>query len=244
MKRLVFIILFLNSLCSFSNPEGLIVGVIGGAPPFSEESISSSGTFFFGFSIDIMDSICKDIKMKCTYQKVEFDTQLASLDNGHVDVLLLTYPYDLTKFKQYAMSLPYVLSKVHFIALKNSPIRNDAAIKNFKIGVVKTTFYNLLKNSSYAANNQIIAYNNVTDLITGLTNHKIDLIVLNSSIAASFMNNSLYSIKTIGPEFELGEGYGIITLQDNEALIKDINKAIINMQTDGTYLAIFRKYYD
>jgi ABC-type amino acid transport substrate-binding protein len=242
MKQLMFIFLFINSLSSFSAPNSLTVGVIGGAPPFSEISYSSNGMYFFGFSIDIMNSICKNIKMTCTYKKVSFDAQFAPLDDGSIDLLLLANPYDPAQLHEYAISLPYVVSTVKFAALADSSIHEGTPIRNFKIGVIKRTYYNLLTKSSYDSNNTILPFNTVADMISALMAHKIDLILLNSSVVNTYIDNNLYNIKVVSREIQLGDGYGIVALPDKADLIKSINQAIVTMQTDGTYLSIFRKY--
>jgi ABC-type amino acid transport substrate-binding protein len=244
MKRWVFILLFLSSLCAFSGPDDITVGVISGVPPFAEVSDSGNGPYFFGFSIDMMNNICKHMQMHCTYRKVDFNTQLKTLDEGSIDVLLLAEPYDLSKLDHYAISLPYVVSRVQFAALKEGSINDGAPIQNLKIGVIETTFYDLLRKSIYGTNNEIIPFPSVPDLITALINHKVDIILLNSAIAATYMNNNTYGIKTISKEIQLGEGYGVVALPNKAELIKNINKAILAMQADGSYLTIFRKYYN
>lgn len=242
MKLFVFLILFLNSLCGF--PRGLTVGVITGVPPFSEMSDSGAQTSFYGFSIDIMNNICVQLNRECIFSPLTLDTQFAALEEGKVDVLLLPIPYQFSRLSNYAVSLPYMVSRVQFVADKNSPIQKGAPIKNYKIGVMKTTFYDLLNKSPYKKDNTIVPFDNVPDLISSLMDHKVDLIVLNSAIAYYFVTNNTYGIKSVSKEMSLGDGYGIIALPENNALIKDINKAILTMQANGSYLSIYNKYYD
>jgi ABC-type amino acid transport substrate-binding protein len=241
MKVLIFLLLLVQSIAVFS--KELIVGVITSAPPFSDMSHTSTGAYFFGFSIDIMDDICRRLQIKCTFSQVNLDTQFAALEKGTVDVVLLAYPYDLSEHSQFAISLPYLVSNIQFIANQTSSLKKGDPIKNLKIGVVKTTFYTLLNQSVYGKDNKIIPFLGVDSLISALVGHQVDAILLNSAIAFNYINNNTYNIKPISSEIAMGGGYGIIALPVNGALIKQMNQAILRMQSDGSYLAIYNKYY-
>lgn len=242
MNRLILIFLFFYSLVAFTAP--LSVGVIKSAPPFSEVSQTPQGPYYFGFSIDIMNTICKRINQQCVYSPVNLEQQFTALDQGSIDLLLLANPYESSDLNEYAVSLPYALSKIHFVAMASSPLKQLSDIRNTKIGVIKTTFYDLLMNSPYKTGNTIITYTTVADLITALAQKKVDVILLNSAIAYYFINNNMYDLKIVGQEVPMGGGYGIIALPNHADLIKEINKAILAMQADGSYIAIYQKYYN
>ncbi len=241
MHNVVFIMMLLVSTFSFSRSLTVGVGVSG--PPIVERINTAQGPYYFGFCIDLMNNICKRIGETCTYYEITLNNQFELLNKGKIDLLILTKPYTPLEQEQYATSVPYAVSKIQFITSKNSPINNVGDIKNKKIGVIKTTFYNLLTQSSYHNDNQIIAYNFVSDLLSDLAQNKVDVIVLNNAIAYSFINNNIYNIKLVGHAIPLGEGYGIIALSDKEALITEINKAILSIEKDGTYTSIYQKYY-
>lgn len=242
MKVLVFILLLSNSIYLWS--KDLTVGVITATPPFSEMSQTANGAYFFGFSIDIMNDICRKVQITCTFSQVTLDTQFAALEDGTVDVVLLAYPYDFSKLSQFAISLPYLVSNVQFVTSQASPLKKGDPIRNLKIGVIKTTFYNLLNTSSYGKNNEIIPYVGVDNLITALADRQVDAILLNSAIAFYYINNNTYNIRPISPEIAMGGGYGIVALPANNDIIKNINQAILKMQADGSYITIYNKYYN
>lgn len=242
MKRVVFLILLLIN--SYAYSQELRVGVITAAPPFAEVAEAGNQTYFFGFSIDVMTNVCKQLKLSCVFKPLTLQTQFSSLNNGTVDVILLANPYEFSRLSNYAVSLPYLISTVQFAARADSPIKKGSVIDNYKIGVMKTTFYDLLINSPYKKNNTIVPFGTVTDLITALNKGKVDIIVLNSAIALYFINNGTYKIKTVSPPISLGDGYGIIALPNKKPLIKAINKALLNMQSNGSYLSLYSRYHD
>jgi ABC-type amino acid transport substrate-binding protein len=241
MKLLIFLTLFLSNFYAFS--KDLMVGVISSAPPFADKSTTANGVFYFGFSIDIMNSICKRIRIHCVYTTVTLPTQFKALDDGRIDLLLLANPYQPEQLAGYAFSLPYLISKVQFITTKNSTL-TESTMTGVKIGVAATTFYDLLKKTPYKNNNEIVPFNSTEELIAGLMQHKVDVILLNSTIAYNFIDNNTYNIKVISKQITMGDGYGIVSLPNKAPLIKEINAAILSMQADGTYTSIYSKYYN
>lgn len=233
--------LFISTL-SFSSPLKIGVGVSG--PPIVESVYTDEGRYYYGFCIDLMNEICKRIGESCVYQSITTNNQFELLDSGNIDLVILTRPYSSFDLKNYVISIPYAASKIHFLTLKSSPINDIADIKREKIGVIKDTFYKLLTETSFNNNNQIIAYNSTSDLFSDLAQNKIDVIVLNNAIAHNLVRNVLSNFKIVGRSIPLGEGYGIIALPDKAAIISRINKAILSIQRDGTYAAIYQKYYN
>ncbi|MGL5742701.1 MAG: transporter substrate-binding domain-containing protein [Legionella sp.] len=229
------------STLAFSSP--LIVGVGVSGAPIAEKVNTTHGSYDFGFCIDLMNEICKRMKISCSYHDINLKNQFALLDSGKIDVLILARPYMPYDLKQYDISIPYAASKIQFVTLKNSSINHISDIKDKKIGVIKSTFYDLLIQSPYGKHNQIIPYTSVPDLLTDLMYNNLDAIVMNHVIAYSLANNSLYNIKLIEHDLPLGDGYGIIALPDKAALIEQIDKAILSIEQDRTYASIYQKYY-
>src|SRR5262249_24087271 len=60
------------------------IGTDATYPPF--ESLDSSGKFV-GFDIDIMDAICAEVKLKCTYINQDFDGIIPALVAGKFDLI-------------------------------------------------------------------------------------------------------------------------------------------------------------
>ncbi|MCW8452133.1 transporter substrate-binding domain-containing protein [Legionella quinlivanii] len=239
MTLCFILLIFCNSgFCS-----SLIVGVTVPGLPIVQKVDSARGSYYFGFCIDIMNTICKQIGRRCEYKTVTLHNQFELLDSRKIDLLIMPNPYTPFELAQYAASIPYAVSKMQFVALQNSGIDKLADIKNKKIGAMKDTFYTLLVESPYGNINQIIAYDSMNDLISDLANHKIDVIGLNDVVAYMFISNSIYNIRNVGKSIQLGEGYGIIGLPDKAPLIKKINRAIFNIENDGTYTSIYNKYY-
>ncbi len=123
-------------------------------------------------------------------------------------MLILPRPYTVLDYTQYAMSTPYAVSKIQFVALKENPIKKVGDIKNKKIGVIKTTFYGLLTQSTFNNSNQILTYNSNSDLISDLVQHKIDVIALPDKEALiKKINEAILSIEKDGSYISIYQKY-------------------------------------
>ncbi|RUR21737.1 transporter substrate-binding domain-containing protein [Legionella qingyii] len=71
-----------------------------------------------------MNNICKRIGTTCICQEITLDNEFELIDSGKIDVLLPIKPYTPSELKQYAASIPYAVSKIHFITSKDSLINN------------------------------------------------------------------------------------------------------------------------
>ncbi len=239
MKALVFIILFISNIFVYGN--SLKVGILNFAPPFS--SLAGDGNHYFGFTIDLMDNICQRLQIECNYVSTTIDEHGNSLQQGLIDVSFIPVPIPTQISGPFIFSLPYLASNGQFLALKENPIHTLAEIKNHKIGVITGTLYDVIVQSHYGTDNEIIKYKIITDLVSALANHEVDLIYVNDSVAKYMVNNALQQFKLVGSKIPMGEGYGIMALNNNAPLIQKINKALLDMEADGTYLKIYNRYF-
>ncbi|STY28862.1 arginine-binding periplasmic protein [Legionella wadsworthii] len=238
-KQIIFITLFCYTLFAYGNQ--MVVGVLKFAPPFS--SVDSEN-HYFGFSIDLMNEICKRINISCTFKATDLNSQAQDLNNGDIDVTTLPSPLPANGSEDYAFSLPYITSKGQFVALQKSTIQSIDDIKNKKIGALQATLFQFNILPIYTPKEKIKTYSKITSLIEAVNNHEVDAALLNENVAKYLLfNKTLDGFQLVGQPIVTGNGYGIISLKKNAPLIDKINKALLEIETDGTYLKIYNKYF-
>ena len=211
------------------------------APPFS--AISNNGQAFYGFHIDLMNNICKRLQLTCTFKAITLDNQINLLNQGDIDLAFSSTPITDTDARAYIYSLPYLNSNAQFVSLSsNNTINNLNDVKAKTIGVLNSTLYHAFVNShkEYGAN--IKPFGKASELILALSNKDVDTILVNKNMAIYLLNIANY-YKLVGPEIAVGEGYGLIALKNNEPLIKEIDSALLDMESSGDYLSIYQNYF-
>ncbi|RUR20702.1 transporter substrate-binding domain-containing protein [Legionella sp. km535] len=238
MKKILGFILFISSTLLFGTP--ITVGFII-TPPYAVFADVDKKEFY-GFNIDLMNEICKRIKEDCVYKAITFNNELAELQDGTVDLEFTQIPITNDPTGNYLFSLPYLISDGQFVTLSNNKLNAISDLKNKRIGVITDTLYQILLNSNYD-DGLITRYSNFPDMISALENNKIDAVFINNHLAHYMVYNASLDIKMIGNKIPIGEGYGILGLQTNKALIDKVNTALLSMESDGTYLNIYTLYF-
>lgn len=243
MKPLMFLVLLICHLQAYGKP--VTVGVLEFSPPFVLMSASGNGTSYYGFKIDLMNAICEQMHRECKYKPLDMSELYSSLDKEEVDVLLAPTPIPSTNDSNYLFSLPYLASNAQFVTLEsNDQINSLMDLKGKRVGALKYSLYDELLEKKFQNFYVLRDYSKITDMATALYNKDIDAAVLNASVAKYVVSNyTKATLKFVGNEIPVGQGYGIVSLKENAALIEQINDALLKIEADGTYLKIYKTYF-
>ncbi|USQ13655.1 transporter substrate-binding domain-containing protein [Legionella lytica] len=122
-----------------------------------------------------------------------------------------------------------------------------AELKGSTIGLIKDELSGGVL-YSYIINNfpgtfKINQYNSVEDLFAALSNKSIAAVFLYRSDVNYWNHNVSNSFKTIAPVVTLGEGFAVMATPRNENLITRINKVLLQMEQDSSYLKLYETYF-
>jgi ABC-type amino acid transport substrate-binding protein len=218
--------------------NSVTVGFLKFAPPLS--SLGANNTFF-GFYIDLMNEICKRINETCKYKAVSLDKQMDDLDKGIIDITFPTSAIPQNPLPSYVYSIPVLTSNGQFLAL-NPNIKSIIDLKDKKIGVLQESHLEQIL-LLYTSLGNIKEYSKPQDLFLALENNDVDAILLNVNIVKYIINNQMIKSQLVGKPISLGNGYGIMVIEPNASLINRINKALLEIENDGTYEIIYNKYF-
>jgi arginine transport system substrate-binding protein len=241
MKRLVLLILFVTFNLSPSQAKPLLIGTTTQNPPFS--SIADQKNDFYGFDIDLMGAICNRIQQQCQFQPTVFNKLFTNLASRKIDLAIAAIIMTKDREQHFLFSLPYLESTALFMTRKESTINEPNDIINKKIGVRLGTPFRELAVSLYEKKITLVDFPVMSELLSGLNNDQVDAVLINSEAAKYWVlnNNSLY--KLIGNPISIGGGYGIMANPDQTKLMFEINRALLNIEADGTYLNIYTRYF-
>ena len=236
LRHILFLIILTSYTFAYSTP--IVVGVSKSAPPFSAVDGSNH---YFGFCVDLMNELCKRLHETCQYKPVTLNNQMDALASGDIDITFTPAPIPQTISQNYIYSLPYMTSNGQF--LTSSPnIKTIADLKNKRIGTVQESRLHATL-LLYPSEENIKQYPKISLMIMALLNNDVDAIIMTINIFKYLPINKVINFQTVGRPIVLGNGYGIVTLPKNATLIQRINKALLEMENDGTYEAIYNKYF-
>jgi len=240
MKFCMLIMMLFAS--SFTSAQTLIVGITGDNPPFCSKIDQKN--HYFGFDMEIMDSICKRIQAQCKYVPMLFADFFAAIDNQQIDLAIDSIIITQERQQNFLFSKPYLTSRVRVLTNLTSAIKSLDDIKNKRIGVRQRNQFKELITLLDNNKSVITIYRHMPNLIEALTNNEVDAILINNIAAEYWAANNNNQFKLIGSPILLGKGYGIMAKLGQNDLMNRINKALQNMDSDGAYLKIYNHYFD
>ena len=237
---------FLACLVSFlmnaySYAAQLTIGTLASDAPF--ETAADNHGHFFGFDIDIMNEICNRLQEKCRYKSYTFENLLSATQSGSIDLAIAGISITLEREQYYLFSLPYLISKAELLTTASSPIKNFNDVNGKRVGIEAGTVFKRLALKSFPGI-KITSYSTQNDLFQAVSDGSIDVAILDAASAQNWIINNSSLFKSVGSDITIGSGYGIMTNLNNAALIDRINKALISMENDGSYLAIYKRYFE
>lgn len=239
MKALIALFIF-SLISPFSYAEKLLIGTSPFDPPMEMQATKEG--VFTGFEIDLVNEVCRRIKATCVYQPMTFEDIMISVLGGKVDLGIDGFFITNERLAYYLFSLPYLQTKAQLFALADSNINSTNINTGNRIGIEAGTVFQGLLLKKYD-NVKVIDYQRQQDMLEDLADHKLDMIMFDFIGASYWVNNSQGVFKLVGDPISFGMGYGILANQNKGELMVRINKALTDMQNDGTYVSIYSRYF-
>jgi polar amino acid transport system substrate-binding protein len=222
------------------------IGMDATYPPF--ESVDSSGKIK-GWEVDYATELCKRMKVTCTFQNQDWDGIIPSLLANKFDVIMSSMNITPPRLKLVSFSDVYFATPPVFLGLASNK-SNDvspAAMKGKVIGTQSsTTFANYLE--AYYKDAEIKLYPGGDEPQLDLKAGRLDYTVTDLIVGSTFVEKTgegccrvVAEIKRI-PEI-FGPGVGAAVRKEDTDLLAMINKAIAEVDADGTYKKIADGYF-
>ena len=220
----------------------LIIGVDPDSPPF----VVQVGTKeLSGFDINMMNKLCKIIQRHCEFKMMKWPDLLPAVLDNKIDMAVSGITITLERSKTTLFSLPYTLSYSRILtSAKNYPSKsfNFSDLNKKKIGVYSGTLYETQAKEIGIKDASIIPFVNSDDAIKALTNDDVDFLMLDNATGIYWAANSSGQLKLVGTPYVSGYGMGIALSPQDEKLLPEINKALIQYQNSQDYQENYKRF--
>ena len=224
----------------------LRIGMDAAYPPF--ESVNSKGDIV-GFEVDYAKALCERMKVTCTFQNQDWDGIIPSLIAGKFDVIFSSMNVTAERAKRVTFSDTYIATPP-VIAASKSVTSNDvspASLKGKTIGTQSSTIHaNYLERVYKDAD--IKLYPTQDEVNQDLASGRLDYAVGDGIVTQEFIdkkgNGCCRIVKTIEriPDIH-GPGVGAAFRPEDTDLRDKFNKAIAELDSDGTYAKLAGQYF-
>lgn len=227
-----------NLLDKIKNEGSIRIGTEGTYAPFTFHDKDGN---LVGFDIDIANEVAKRIGVKAEYIETKWDGMFAGLDAERFDAIANQVGIKPERQEKYDFSDPYIVSKAVLI------VNNDNTdIKKFEDLSGKKSAQSLTSNLADIAKKygativQADGFNQSIDL---LTSKRVDATVNDSLSFYDLTKQKPNLAVKIVAEYQDADKCGIMFRKNNTELVAAVNKALVDMKEDGTYLKISEKWF-
>ena len=192
-----------------------------------------------GIDAEIAEAIANKLGLKLKIEDMKFDSILASVQSGGVDIGVAGLTVTDERKKSVDFSSSYATGVQSIIVTEDSTIATVDDLSGKKIGVQLSTTGDIYASDDYGDEN-VTKYNKGADAVMALLGGEVDAVIIDDQPAKVFVEEN-EGLKILDTEY-VTEEYAIAISKDNKALTEKINVALEELVADGTIDTIVAKY--
>ena len=223
----------------------MVVATSGDYPPFAYYNAQYR---LDGFDVALVVEIGKRLNIPIDLKDMAFDGLGNAIQLGQIDLAAAAISITPQRQAAFDFSNVYYTSSTAVLANQNSTIptiTNVDQMASYRIGVQKDTVFqnwiqeSLVDTGKMPASNLYI-YPQLDSAINDLKANRIDVVVLDLPTANSFVTAG--GVKLVGQNLN-PQLYGMAMAKGATALQSQVNKALTQMQNDGTLAALTQQFF-
>ena len=205
-------------------------------PPY--EMTTDSGDFE-GIDVEVAGAIAEKLGLELQIDDMDFDAALLAAQQGKSDIVMAGVSVTEERQKVMEFSKSYATGVQVVIVKEDSDIASVDDLEGKMIGTQRGTTGSIYCSDDYG-DDHVTMYDNGLTAVQALNNDQVDCVVIDSEPAKKFVEAN-QGLKILETEY-VSEDYAIGMAKGNTVLLDAVNKAIEELQADGTIDKIVAKY--
>lgn len=252
MKRLITMILVIAAVfsvmagCSSKSPtapdkKSLVIGV---DDTFAPMGFRDKNNNLVGFDIDYAKAAAKKMGTSVKFQPIDWSTKEAELSSGRIDLIWNGYTITDERKQKVLFTKPYLKNSQVIVTRADSNIKKLDDLAGKVVGLQsQSSAADALNASPIKSKIKTVTEYKTNDLaLTDLKTGRLDAVVIDEVVINYYMSLQKDSYKVLG-ESLAPEEYGVGVKKGNEALLNKLQKALDEMNQDGTAAKISEKWF-
>lgn len=207
-------------------------------PPYEMEDDAGN---YIGIDIELADAIAQKLGLELVVEDMDFDAALTAVQTGKSDISIAGFSATTERMYFMDFSMPYTKNVQAVIVREGSYITtvDDLAYADVRIGTKKDTTGYIYCPDDYGEE-RVMVYDTGAIAVQALLNDLVDCVVIDNKSAQAFAaaNEGLTILNTVYSD----EEFAIAVHKGNAQMLNAINRALAELQADGTVQAIVDKY--
>ncbi|RHU83234.1 amino acid ABC transporter substrate-binding protein [Clostridiaceae bacterium OM08-6BH] len=216
-------------------PGVLTMGTNATFPPYEYKD----GDAVVGIDPDIAQALADKLGLKLEVIDMEFDSLVASVQSGKVDIVLAGMTVNEERKKNVDFTDSYANGVQVIIVADGSDIATFDDLAGKLIGVQQGTTGHVYCSDDWGEEN-VVAFQSGAAAVQALQQGKVDCVVIDQEPAKAFVEAN-EGLKILDTQYA-NEEYAAAVSKKNPKLTEALNKALQELKDDGTVQEILDKY--
>ena len=219
-----------------------VVGTDAAYAPF--ESQNEKGEIV-GFDIEVLQAAAKKAGVEVKFVNTPWEGIFNALGQGDRDMVVSAVTITAERKGTMDFSDPYFDAQQLIAVKESSKVAKFADLKKLKIGVqTGTTGDEAVTKLLGKASTAIKRFESTPLALKELESGGVDAVVADNGVIIHYVaNNPGGKFKTVADKEFVPEQYGVAFKKGNTELQGKINKGLAEIKADGSYAAIYTKYF-
>ncbi|MFD2444377.1 amino acid ABC transporter substrate-binding protein [Bacillus sp. CGMCC 1.16607] len=251
MKRIAAIILALVSIFSIltacskaDSKEQAKTLVIGIDDKFAPMGFRDESNEIVGFDIDYAKAAAKKMGVKFEFQPIDWQTKESELSSGRIDLIWNGYTITDERKEKVLFTKPYLKNAQVVVTLADSNISKLADLEGKVVGLqsLSSAADALNANPIKSKVKEVTEFTDNVLALSDLKNSRLDAVIIDEVVIDYYMTKEKDTFKILD-ESLAPEEYGVGVKKGNEELLEKLQKALDEMNEDGTAAEISKKWF-
>ena len=200
-----------------------------------------------GFDVELAEEVGSRIGLAIKFQPIDWSLKETELQAGNIDLIWNGYTITPTREEKVAFTKPYLENSQIIVTMADSIVDSKADLASKSVAVQKesSAYEAVMAEEDFvdALGQDLIQFDTNNEAFMDLEAKRVDAIVVDEVLARYYMKlrgDDQYKVldDNFGDEF-----YGIGVRKGDVTLLEKIDKAMDDMKADGSYDAIYAKWF-
>ncbi|KAB2333115.1 amino acid ABC transporter substrate-binding protein [Cytobacillus depressus] len=218
--------------------------VIGVDDKFAPMGFRDKDNNLVGFDIDLAKAAVEKMGKEAKFQPIDWQTKESELSSGRIDLIWNGYTITDKRKEMVLFTKPY-LANAQVIATKaGSDIKTIDDLKGKVVGLQTLSSASDALNANPIKDSikSISEYADNVLALSDLKSGRVDAVIIDEVVLDYYMSQQEGTYKMLD-ETLAPEEYGVGVKKGNEKLLKELQKALDEMNQDGTAAQISEKWF-
>jgi len=218
--------------------------VIGIDDQFAPMGFRDENNEIVGFDIDYAKAAAKKMDMTATFQPIDWKTKESELSSGRIDLIWNGYTITDERKEKVLFTKPYLENAQVVVTLTDSKLKklDDLSGKVVGIQALSSASDALNANPIKSKIKTVTEFKDNVLALSDLKTGRIDAVVIDEVVINYYMSKEKDTFKLLD-ESLAPEQYGVGVKKGNEELLEKLQKALDEMNEDGTAAEISEKWF-